>query len=416
MPLLNKGEEKVVLSLYNLQIGLMDSLSLAFNGSVTPFLTSREMVINRRVNPTILNNGVYLFTGLPEGRYDFFLKYKSFVLSREVDVEKDLSLTIVVPSTHMVKLKVVDNRGTPLSGVEVEVNREKVTLGEVTDEEGDVVFILPPGEYFVEMVYHGVSLAKMVLTVANDEKMVVAADFTPFYVPLFFIIVFVAGVLFSFFVIVKKLDLCFLLIIISMMLLLSSVFLPLWFFEGETVGYHVSSKIFVFPSTFITFKQADGFKVGEVAEVPSIFTTVLQAVFIMVLLEFVTLLLSLLFRRNKIVKSVMFGFSLFFAVSLVVVSYLFVSQLTAVTLGDVVGEGFIEFFMPDEKTLLLPSVWGFGSGWFFLVLSMVSLVFYTLVEVFRKKLVGLFKSFVYCEGEDASCSCWYKHCNNVTHE
>ena len=384
LPFLNKGERKVVLHLYDVRVSLMDSLDLVFNGSVNPFLTSQDGVVNTTVKPTISANGEYIFTGLPRGRYQFFVKYKSFVLSKELDVEKNLSFVFNIPSNHVIKFRVVDNRGTPLVGAEIKVSRNGVVLDEKTNGDGDAVFILPPGRYSVEVVYNAVSLAKQVLKVSGDERMVVATDFTPFYVPVFFAVVFAVGALFFLFVLIKKLGLHFLFLILSIMLLVSSVFLPLWVFDGVKDGYSVYSNIFVFPPSFITFKQADGLKTGEIAEVPDLFTRALQVVSLMVLLEFIMVLLFFIIKKGKI-KWFVFCLSLFFAVSSVIATYLLISQLTAVTLGSVSGEGFVDFSMPDGAALSLPSAWGFGSGWFFLVLSMVSLVFFATFGFFRKK-------------------------------
>jgi hypothetical protein len=168
-----------------------------------------------------------------------------------------------------------------------------------------------------------------------------------------------------------------------------SLFSPWWILNGENVNTETTTKTLLIPPKIITLSTSSELIGGDVSQVPSEVTLVLQLLSILVaitcLLIFITILIRNKFKKINIIFSILVIILLILTLALF---YFVMGQITDVGVGSFIGSGELETNLPGiAESETMQSSWGPGTGFF---IAIFCLIIYFLI-VFQKRLFGLIK-------------------------
>jgi len=383
-----KAKESFSIEHHELKLNVKDKWGYAPAVEVNPELTSSEMIEQVRISAEKINEGKYQFLRLYPAVYNLFMKYKSFEVNEKVTIPIESSLSITFPAEYEIDISSMDSYGYPLTEGEISIYRHSKSESFPIDKNGNGKISVPPGRYKIIVNSENENIAEQEVDVRGDKEIdILTAQDSFLHTIIFYlgIVLLIFSILFM--LLKKKYNFCIILIIIA--LLIMSLFSPWWILNGENVNTETTTKTLLIPPKIITLSTSSDLIGGDVSQVPSEVTLILQLLSILIavtcLLIFITIFIRNKFKRTNTFISILILILLVLTIALF---YFVMGQITDVGVGSFMGSGELETNLPGiAESEIMQSSWGPGAGFF---IAIFSLIFYFLL-VFQKRLYGLIK-------------------------
>ena len=390
--------ESKEIKLYNLTVFLKDNWNFTPYPALNVILRSddfEKLVVIPAEKSSFEN---YIFTNLYPGNYKLKISYLDQILVTQITIpfEKNGKTTIVFPAEFNSTIKVFDSRGNYLKDSEVLITRidngEKKQLQGFTNEEGSIIFSLPPGSYDCE-IYNGEELvARRKIDVLNDIIYDIATTSEPIFINvliLIFVILIIISVLVSF----RKKDLGFFLKFFVIGITIIALFLPWWSINGSLNNQSkTSTNLFLIPTKMVTIFSNENVSAGEIASLNETFTFAINLIPIIIVIGILCIVTSMILNKynKKRLSLIVFVLALIVFIGLILSFSYAMSEFTNKTVGSFYGEGSLDIAIPGEKMYVaIPCSWGPSAGFYLLCISfavlMVNFLLHLKKTLFKKK-------------------------------
>jgi len=381
----------VFFKLYDLMVEIKDELGFSPGVNLKPFLTSDEMYEPVNIYPESISSGRYYFEDLPEAEYALHISYADFSknISLKIPYNKEI-LNIEFEGTYELRTSLFDARGNPLDYNEKTLNVYRNNRKIIDSISPCEKINLPPGKYMLKVYSNDalIGIKNVEFLSSRDVKVVTTTEsiIPTLFTTLAFLFIIEIIVLFLF----KKISLNTFLKLLSMSLIIISIFYPWWSLDATSSSLDASKHIdmFIMPggSMIETFDYQDSLYLN-MATIPEVFTNFIGVLLFIVLSGFV--LIGASFIPNILLKKrhykVLISASIFFLI-LVAAAYLFgMMKLTELSLGTLQGQGILEVVLPDKNITYMDSSWGLSTGFYLVVLASLTALFAGLIDYLREK-------------------------------
>jgi hypothetical protein len=379
-------KESFTIKKYNLNVKIKDTWGFSPEVEVAPTVSSTEMVEQVQIKAEKINNGEYKFIFLYPANYFLNMKYKSFEINKDVQIDNDKSLDITFPAEFELNFDVTNNYGYTLSKGDISISRYDKSESEPIDKNGKSKILVPPGKYKINVYIEGNEIARQEIDVRGDKKISILTSEDSFIHTFLVYISIILFVIFLIFIIWKK-KLYADVKLIAIALLLISLFSPWWILNGNEGGVTTTTKTHLIPPTIISFSSSPDVLGGDVSQLPSEATMVLSLLSIIILVSCLIILFTV-FTKNKYKKitTILSLFSMIFLILTLSIFFYAMSQITEVGVGSFIGSGDIDTSFPGiAENKILPSNWGPGIGFYLCFLSFFILIIYSFYRKMKKK-------------------------------
>lgn len=343
-----------------------------------------------------LSSEKYIFKNLYSGNYTLKIRYLEHTLVTQIVVSPDKNniATIVFPAEYNSTITVFDSRGNLLKDAEVLISRiennEKKQLKGFTNEEGAVIFSLPPGSYDCE-IYNGEDLiAKRKIDVLNENNFDVVTKSEPLFLYVL-VIIFIILIIISFFVGFKKKNISFFLKFLAIGITIIALFSSWWNINGSSDNYpETSTNLFLMPTKMTTISSSENVTAGEVVLLDETFKFVIDLIPIVIVIGLLCIVTSMLLNKyNKKRESfIVFILALIIFVGATMTFYFAMSEFANTTVGSFYGNGDLDIAIPGEKMYVtMQCSWSPSAGFYLLIISIAVLV---ISFLFDSKTINFF--------------------------
>jgi hypothetical protein len=370
--------------LKDLKLIIKDNWNLPPDAPIDVSLTSKDFEKTVVLSPNKLSSEEYLFSNIYPGNYTIKVSYKSYDLEESVKVPYGSSgeKEIVFSALFNITTKVLNARGEPLKDVKIVFTRGKQDIEAKSDENGNVLFKIPPGVYNSTIFSDGKLIAQRKVDVFFDKEYSVVTTNEPIYpmiVIILLIILFAFAIIFNF----KKKNITFILKILAIVLAITAFISPWWEINGNSLDPHIetSTKLYIIPSEMITITSNSNFTAGEVTVLDETYITVLNLLPLFVFAGILCLLAPIILKRY--IKGRLSFLLLILALIIFVViissfSYA-TSEVANRTVGSFIGSGNLDISIPGENYyMVMKCSWGPGFS-FYLFLGSIVLLFIVIL-------------------------------------
>jgi len=371
---------------YKLNLELKDTWGFAPAVEVNPTLTSSEMEDSINIPAEKTEDGKYLFLGLYPAKYTLSMGYKSFDVEKDVSIDKDNSLDILFPAEYALDLNIMNSYGDTLSDGEISVTRNKKTERTSVNKNGKEKISVPPGKYEITVYYEDEKIAQQDIDVRGNKEI----DILTSQESILHTIIIYLGIILAIFSIIfmlwkKKIYTGFKLFVIA--LLIIALVSPWWILNGDDGTTSTTTRTLLFPPKIITLSSSSDVIGGDVSQVPSEVTMVLNLLFVLIAISCLIILITI-FTKNKLRKTTTFLSILSIILLIVTISIFFyaMSMLTEVGVGSFMGDGDLETNLPGiSESKILPSSWGPGIGFSLGLMSVIILFVILFYDRIKKR-------------------------------
>jgi hypothetical protein len=388
------GIESMSIKLYDFTAYIKDSWSLAPGATLDVTLTSKDFEKNVVMTGEKLSAKEHRFTDLYPGNYRFKARYKTFTIEELISIPDKENITIMFPAVFNVTATIVDSRGNPLKDAKVLIIREEKEVQGITDDNGEVIFSLPPGYYDCKVYSNGNLIAKRRVEVFNEKTYTIATTDDPL-LP-FIIIGLTTAVLVGVAVIsYRRKNAMFFLKILAVALAVIAIVSPWWAVHGSSSDSQTetSTKLFLMPTKMVIITSNDNVTAGWLMpldgnlkkEFDLLFTTVvIEFEFVIDLLPMIIvaaiifIISSLIITRyyKRSLPLVVLLSAIIFLVGSIAMFSLAMSELANVTVGSFIGDGNLNIDIPGEKiSETIFCSWGPNIGFYLILGSIIILMF-----------------------------------------
>ena len=344
-----------------------------------------------------MSAGEYHFYNLYPGNYTLKVCYKSFIKEELIEIPDRESIEMTFPAVFNVTATVLDSHGNPLKDAKVLMIRgEKESEGEaqgITNDNGEVIFSLPPGSYICKIYSNKDLVAKRNVEVLSKKTYTVVTTnepLLPFIIIGLTTIVFIGVAVISY----RKKDAMFFIKILAVLLAVVAIVSPWWAIHGSSSDSNLetSTKLFLMPTKMVEITSNDNVTAGELLpldgnlkkEFNLLFTTMviefsfaidLLPMIIVVGIMFIisSLILNRYFKRGLPIVALLSAI-IFFIGSIVMFSVA-MSELGNITVGSFIGKGNLNIGIPGEKlSETISCSWDLSIGFYLLLCSIVILI------------------------------------------
>lgn len=334
----------------------------------------------------------YIFTNLFPGNYTLKISYLDHTLVTQIIVSQDKNneITIIFPAEFNSTITVFDAHGNFLKDAKVLIirteNNEKKYLQGFTDQDGIVIFSLPPGSYDCEIYNDKELVAKRKIEVLNKINYEVVTRSEPLFLNVL-IIIFIILFLFSVLVSFKKKDFGFFLKFFAIGITIISIFSPWWSINGFSNQSETSTNLFLIPTKMVTIFSNENITAGELSSLDETFTFAINLIPIIIiigLLGIVTVMLLNKYNKKRLSLFV-FILTLIIFVSSIFIFYYAMSEFTKTTVGSFYGNGNLDITIPGEKMFITWFCnWNPSSGFYLFLISIIVLIFNLVIDLKAK--------------------------------
>jgi hypothetical protein len=384
------------LDLYDLSVEVRDGLGFFPGVDVRPFLSSPKMYYNNQINPDDYNDELFLFNNLPASDYILTISYGGFSDEKKITIPESGDKTnIKFTAEFNLKTDILNSRGESINYNEIQMKilrRGKKVYQYVSPLNN---ISLPPGNYKIQVYLNEEELIgskSIELTSNRYLKIVTLIDSLSPKIVIGLVLIFMIEIIILF--IFKKISLNSFLKMISMSLILISIFLPWWTLNAvnDEIPIEKTSSMFIFPQTMIDSILYKDNVFLDLATIPEVFTDFVGILLLIIFSGFI--LIGISFIPNIVLRRrfslILISASILFLI-LVALAFSFgMSTICELSLGDLQGSGQIEVVIPHEDTFILDSNWGLGFGFYLCIFSALILVFAGLVDYLIKlKIINI---------------------------
>ncbi len=375
------------LDLYDLNIRLKDLWGYTPEVDVNIFLESNEMVDEFTITSEKIDRKNYIFKDLLSSKYDLFLKYKSFELKENIDLKNDDTIDLLFPAEYKTDINFFNLFGEKISNGKVIVtrNNKKITLD--IDEDGHSSFIVPPGEYRLDIVNEDEKIAFQDINIKGSKKIDIVTD-TGSLIHYAVTILGIIGLIISFVYMIYKKKIWAGLKLIVIFLIVISIFQPWWVLNGDN-SVKTTTTTTLYPPKMVSFTEGAEGMGGSVSILPPELTSLLTILSVILFVSIIFILLSIV-SKNRFEKTskILSFISIIPVVITLGLFYYALSLLTELGVGSFMGTGQVMATVPGQvESVLIDSSWGPGLG-FYIALVTIFIMFISLI--FKKKFKNKF--------------------------
>jgi len=395
--------------LHDFKSYIKDSLNLSPGSYFDVSLKSLDFDKNTVLSGDKITSGEYNFYNLYPGKYNLRVCYKSDSVNQNITIPKE-SATIVFPYVYNFTAIVLDSHADIIKDALFQVERDGEILTENTDDEGKVIFKLPPGSYNVKIYYENELISERKFDILNEKESNIVTEKEPFN-PYFMIgLSILLLCLFGFISLKIKRPKMFLKVL-AICLILITIMSPWWAIDSsKEKSFDSNTKLYLNPTKMIELTKTDNVTAGSQYELDSdlkkevdiLFTTIevgflgiMGIISNIVILSIIIIALSIIlkqFSKNKL--SVLF---LFLSIILLIFSIatftVAMSEFAGSTVGSFIGSGDLDVSIPGQDSYMtVLSSWGPDISFYLIIGSIfvISIVF--IIEI-KKPISSFFKRF-----------------------
>ena len=365
---------------------LIDQWDLPLEINVTPQLTSEEMETPIVLFAETRSADAYHFTNLISAVYKLQVKYKSFLIEKEIQIPSN-DETLVFPAMIPLTFQIFDSRGLKIGDTAIRISRGDKTIDLKSNISGTILSV-PPGSYVVSVLSQSQIISQRSLKVISERNVDLFTTQEPMF-PLLVLVLAGIIVLFGFMMSLIKKDLFYFLVILVLGLCIAGLVSPWWVLQGSSSNAQTSSVLYLIPLDLVTITKTPQFIGGELAFFPDLFVDVMTILPVLITISCFLIFLSLVFKRvdKKKWHLISLVCILFILICSLVLFSIAMSAFTKVGVGSFLGQGIIDVSVQDEGTKTsVFSQWGPGIGFWLYVLSIFTLLsILTYVLIYNKK-------------------------------
>ncbi len=405
--------ESLSIKLYDFTAYIKDSWNLSPGAPLDVILTSKDFEKTVVMLGERLSFEEYHFSNLYPGNYTLKIRYKSHKIEELISIPDRENINVIFPAVFNVTATIFDSHGNPLKGAKVLMIREekgnqKDAQG-TSNDNGEVIFSLPPGNYVSKIFSDGELVAKRKVEILNKKSFTVVTTDEPLlpYLIIGFTTILLIGVAVIGY---RRKNAMFFLKILAVSLVAIAIVSPWWAIQGSSSDSQLdtSTNLFMVPTKMVTITSSNNVLSGELPqlddtlkrEIDLLFTTVVvEFLFVMELLTSIMIIgiifviASLILDRysKKRLSFLVFLLTiLIFVGSIVVFSYA-MSELANQTVGSFIGGGNLDVNIPGEKLYeTISCSWGPSIGFYLLLCSIAILIFVSYSD-FRTIILKILK-------------------------
>ena len=367
------------INLYDFTALIKDNWDLSPEVFLDVTLTSKDFAKNVVKLGEKISPERYYFSNLYPGTYTLEVGYKSVTAKDSINIPYENNEKLIVfPAEFNTTIEVFDIRGIPLKDVKVVISRDGKEINGITNDNGKVIFSIPPGMYHSKYYHNGEFIAKRNVEILSEKTIPVATKNEPIF-PMIVISITIIFLIGTGFISYRKYNLVFLLKILAIGLAIIAIISPWWGISGSssTPHFETNTKLYLVPTEMVTIVANNNVTAGEISSLDETFTSVINLFPITITISILFIIASIFLNKCNKGKSSFFTLliSIIFIVGSNIVFFYAMSQLADVTVGSIIGSGNIDFSIPGEKTSeILSSTWGPDIGFYLLLGSAVILM------------------------------------------
>jgi hypothetical protein len=383
---INPIKKTIEVELYDLSLNILDTWKLTPEIDFNPMLLYNENDLSITLNAEKLTNDKYYFSNIPLNNYQLYIKYKSFIIDEDIQLNADKEIQLEFPAEFNINLKIFDSRGLTYNDAEIIITRESKELIE-HNSKSDSSFTLPPGTYKIEVLNDNDDLiSSRNINVFSNKNFELITKQEPIY-PLLVIIFSIILILISIIMYFKMNEKKYFYYILSIAFIIISIVLPWWSIYGYESNLETSTNMYLQPTELITITQSNDIITGETAYLPDIFKDAIGFIPIISIIGSLLLITNLFFinKNNKKLRiSSLIIALIFFSGSLVLFLYSMITFCN-ISVGSLYGSGLLDISISGEETYLsINSSWGPSIGFYFYLISVIVIILPNLISQFIK--------------------------------
>ena len=391
------------IKLHDLQADIIDDWGLAPEANLNIKVVSKDFVKDVTVYAEKISDGEYYFSNLYPGNYDFRIIYRTHKYETAIKIPDTENMSIVFSSLFNVTQTVYDARGNPLCNAKATMTRGGKQVSEITDDEGNVTFLIPPGTYINKIFVDGEQVSQEEVIVINDKNnFETVAHHEPISPLLTIVIVILIGIFIGY-ISLKKGNKIFFLKILAVLIVFIAIVSPLWstYNSSDDQNIEQNTQIYLMPTKIVATVSSDNLTGGEITEIDDSFKKqynilgfeltiefqmTMDLLVILMVLGTIFVMSSLLFKKfsKKRLSYLMFIFALVIYIVSFVAFTLAVSEFANETVGSFFGSGKLDVSVPGETEYrVLSSSWGPNIGYYLYMFATIILIVISILRVKR---------------------------------
>jgi len=343
--------------LNDVSVKIKDALGFPPGIHLSPVLKRKDVSFTGKE----IGDGEFIFSDMPPGDYQLFVKYKSFYYEAKCSVPENCHYEIQFPAVYSLSIKTFTSRGIPLKS-SISIKRGNFDEKKIAHAS---TFSLPPASYEVNIYSNGKTIGKrsVFLTENSSINMITTKKSNLFYVLEGLCIA--SMFLLAFLLISKKINFHSFVIFLVFILLILSIISPWWYLHGKGDG-EVTTKVYLIPPKMVTTGKTQDTINGEMAILPPQFKTMLYMVLSFLVISMLFLLFSIRIKLIFLPIFLIIGAILLFTYGM--------NAFSNVATGSFFGEGYISISLPGSSEEAFKCIWLPGSGYFLSILSLAMLI------------------------------------------
>jgi hypothetical protein len=371
------------IDLFELTVEVKDILNLPPDVSLSPKLQLEESDITHQINSEEIEPGVFSFTSIPTGDYLLQITYGAFHDERSVNIPDDGDfITMDFSAAFDVVVDLVDSQGDILrySDLYFEIERK----GTVVFTSSEQSFLLPPGRYTIKVYVDGEVIGSKDIELTSDRHLKLVTNVESSLPIIVGGTGLILGGVLVVLVFLKRLDFTSFLKLIAICILLVALVQPWWGFTGSSTSPEAerNTQMFVIPQVMIESTIDQEKTTYDVAEMPEPFVQMLYNIVLMIYATCIIFGIGFLvmFFGRKSYASLFNIIGIIFLIAIISMFFIGTSKLCEVSIGNVSGEEMIDISI-GQDIVSMQSRWGFSTGFFMVIISMVITILLMVIEV-----------------------------------
>jgi hypothetical protein len=380
---LKKIDVTVNLELYNVTVAVTDTLNFLPGVNLTPMLITSKGDRSIQLTPEKYTNGLFFFKGIPVGEYTIQINYGDFTDEQYVKVPNpDNIVQIKFTAVFDLTIDLFDSKGNRIN--DNDITFKIIRDGQTVTNTKDKTISLPPAQYHIEAYAEDNFIGEKDVELTNNRHFTFVTTLSS---SLSIILSTSFFILFGFFCILtwlKKFSLSSLLKCFTILLVIFSFFQPWWQFTGSSVTPPAEkiTAMYVNPATMIDITKYNRETLLNIAEMPEIFVTFLQAMIPLALIACISLVLGILLKRLK-KKNYALLLNLCAVILLIILLPLYffgTTKLTETSIGSVQGEGILPISIGFEEVTMRCN-WGFSTGFYLVFIATIVIIITVAADI-----------------------------------